>query len=1043
MKSKKVLIGLIVAAFVGGFNYVSAQPKANYQNNLIEIGPDNISGRVRSIVVDKADPSNTTIYAGGVAGGLYKKTGDDNWEFVPCVINGKQVTLPISYMIQLPDNSLLIATGEGFEQHHGITSDRMSPKGRGLYRFTPNDGKFQIMPGTDPASDSRWEYINHMDCLERDGNTYVYVTTNGGLFSFVWNTENPNWNAVPALVMAGTFHDVVIISADNIAYVSAPGKLYRIGNVTSQSGMVDVTSSNSAFATASRIELTATTSHTAVGDGYVHKTYLYAVVSDKNGLLQAVYLTNDQQNWTRLTTNTITPFNTTNPGYINSAITIDPQNYQRIIVGGASIWVGEGFVENSYYQWTKSSYSENELNGGNYMGMVYSSPLFVHSGIHQIVPAPEVKNGDTTWVYYIATDGGVYKNSDNFSMMFSSLNKGLNTVQYNHIAVSPDGSLIGGAVSNSCPFIQSRNAHNGTPENVRATWYDGDTASILNHMANVLWIGSGAGVATSMFQALLPYNRRTIFVSSDPGYFMRESSNVSSFGRACDDYADFYNTQTWTTADAFLGTIAISSNKIPQIRLWETNNNTLWRDSITFTLDTLGNYFHNGTETPLHGNTNIVAGDQVIVPSPAQFGYPFRYTFTESFTAKDQMTHRVPNPVVSRAIINGRDVNGLGNVYMTMTPTDFRRVWSASEASVVDKIMNWVPIYKSDYGYSVDNIAFSRDGDAVFVNVINDTTKANFIFRCYNLTSANPNSVKDVSDKLGFIKDDTTTTDINRTSIFDTIKFSDGSLFRRPVTSIVVDTRNNKDDLLITFGGYDTTDTPNMLYVHNYSNRATRTVTPMNVTFAANAMTAADPVYTAMIEYTTGRIFVGTEKGVFYVDNFGSTNWQEYGDFNGVPVTSIVQQTKVLPRERYETHEGVKTELNLFARTKYPYAIYFGTYGRGIFMDTEYVTDMTPEVCDPDDFVGITNVDKGDNHVRIYPNPVSNNANIEISVSNAANAVMKIYDITGKLIYTENMGYLSEGVHNYSINCNKFVHGMYLVNINLGNESATTKLIVR
>ena len=146
MKSKKVLIGLIVAAFVGGFNYVSAQPKANYQNNLIEIGPDNISGRVRSIVVDKADPSNTTIYAGGVAGGLYKKTGDDNWEFVPCVINGKQVTLPISYMIQLPDNSLLIATGEGFEQHHGITSDRMSPKGRGLYRFTRTTESSRLCP---------------------------------------------------------------------------------------------------------------------------------------------------------------------------------------------------------------------------------------------------------------------------------------------------------------------------------------------------------------------------------------------------------------------------------------------------------------------------------------------------------------------------------------------------------------------------------------------------------------------------------------------------------------------------------------------------------------------------------------------------------------------------------------------------------------------------------------------------------------------------------------------------------------------------------
>ncbi len=63
MKSKKVLLGLIVAAFVCGAHLASAQPKANYQNNLVEIGPDNIAGRVRAIVVDNSDPNHTTLFA--------------------------------------------------------------------------------------------------------------------------------------------------------------------------------------------------------------------------------------------------------------------------------------------------------------------------------------------------------------------------------------------------------------------------------------------------------------------------------------------------------------------------------------------------------------------------------------------------------------------------------------------------------------------------------------------------------------------------------------------------------------------------------------------------------------------------------------------------------------------------------------------------------------------------------------------------------------------------------------------------------------------
>src|SRR5574344_484155 len=114
MKSKKVLIGLIVTAFVGFAGICSAQTKANYQNNLIEIGPDNIGGRTRTIIADKSDSTNSTLYAAGVAGGLYRVDGvNTSWSYVPISIDGKETTLPISYMVQTPDNMIYIATGEG------------------------------------------------------------------------------------------------------------------------------------------------------------------------------------------------------------------------------------------------------------------------------------------------------------------------------------------------------------------------------------------------------------------------------------------------------------------------------------------------------------------------------------------------------------------------------------------------------------------------------------------------------------------------------------------------------------------------------------------------------------------------------------------------------------------------------------------------------------------------------------------------------------------------------------------------------------------
>ena len=110
-------------------------------------------------------------------------------------------------------------------------------------------------------------------------------------------------------------------------------------------------------------------------------------------------------------------------------------------------------------------------------------------------------------------------------------------------------------MDNSCPFIQSRNAHNGgEPTN---QWYDDNPESNMNHVANVLWNGSGAGVEASMFQQVLPISHRGLFFSCEPGYFsyvtsLGDIAPVASFGRSFGDYFDYSNTQTWSIGSAFL-----------------------------------------------------------------------------------------------------------------------------------------------------------------------------------------------------------------------------------------------------------------------------------------------------------------------------------------------------------------------------------------------------------------------------------------------------------------------------------------------------------
>jgi hypothetical protein len=198
------------------------------------------------------------------------------------------------------------------------------------------------------------------------------------------------------------------------------------------------------------------------------------------------------------------------------------------------------------------------------------------------------------------------------------------------------------------------------------------------------------------------------------------------------------------------------------------------------------------------------------------------------------------------------------------------------------------------------------------------------------------------------------------------------------------------------------------------------------------------------VEYTKGEVYVGTEDGVFKKDSVEGGNWQEYGAFKGVPVTAMYQVTNNNSLIRYIDHDGPNEVPYVFPKTKWAYAMYFGTYGRGIFMDSTYVVNHENEIVSRDIYLDIPTVmNNGSNSVRFFPNPAIDNATMELTVAKPGNAYMRIYDLSGKVVYSENLGVVGEGVHTRTINCQTLQHGMYLVNVVVGGQKATSKLIVR
>lgn len=1075
MKSNKVLLGLFVGvlALIGG--------SVTAQSTFREIGPANVAGHVSSLVVDQRDTNHTTVFAGAISGGLFMRSDNEAlltqlytnanldealaenhniWHRVPC-----NDVLPITSMVQGPDNTIYIGTGDNTYQI-GSAFGRMSVLGKGIFRYKPAAGTFTVVPNTVPTEvGDRFAAVKHVECIQRDGKLYFYAVTGTGIYRWVISNES-DWSNAPTTVFTGEVGDFLMVKARRVAYFSVGSQLYKIGDVTAAtlSAPVNISSSNSAFA-APNTGLKLATAPT-------DPSYLYAMVINENGIMEALYLTTNEQQWVTLTTPTVTPL-TTGAGNTCGTMVVDPGNPNRIYIGGTTIWAGEGYVTGSYYQWTKSSYYETELNYGDYMATVFTSPMFVHSGIHQIVPAWQ----DGHMVYYIATDGGVFS-TESFNY-YENINVGLNSLQLNGIAVSPDGTVTGGAVSNAVVMIDGRMQHDMVATS--PVWYDTEGDG-FNHDANVIFSDNGGKVAASMFQQVKPIRRRLIMVSNDEG----------NYGRAYTDYLDYYNTQTWTQGEEFItrSNYEGGSNILGDVYLWETTNNTVFKDSLHYNIDTLAYVLRKNNETQVYdtvwfsiaGITNgavfvrdasgriidtndvgtghgasfrILPGDKMMITSRANSDYPFEHTFTKAQNAGDKLI--VKNPIQARALIVSRNINSTSmgtivtwTVQLSLRATDFTKVWNNAIAtsSTGDQgaLCLWYPIYKCFMNNDKEKdlrpraLAMSADGTKVFVAIQNIATKESMILRIkgfenvnYYLRNDSPANINSDHVRLrGELSGPSGNTDSKLS--YDTVKFNGSPWIPRAISSILTDTNGSgAERLIVTFEDYNSS-VKNLAIVENCKTN-NWTMTEQNVTGHANV-----PAYCAMVEKTTGDIYVGTADGVFF--RHGST-WAPYADLQGVPVTSMFQQQANLPMRHALSHNGINPVKYAFAKTKWPNAMYFGTYGRGIFLDMQYVTDTTNEVVEENDYLGIPTVQTTMGSVMVYPNPVCGEAHLAITSDIAANGTVRIYDLNGRCVAVRQLGTVAEGESTYTISTEGLTKGMYLVNVIIGGYTSATKMMVR
>jgi len=91
--------------------------------------------------------------------------------------------------------------------------------------------------------------------------------------------------------------------------------------------------------------------------------------------------------------------------------------------------------------------------------------------------------------------------------------------------------------------------------------------------------------------------------------------------------------------------------------------------------------------------------------------------------------------------------------------------------------------------------------------------------------------------------------------------------------------------------------------------------------------------------------------------------------------------------------------------------------------------------------VGISTIKKSEK-IKIYPNPTSDIVTVEIELSKSDNLRIEMLDVTGKIIYSKELGKQNVGLINSTIDVSQISNGLYILKVIQGNEQKTNTISV-
>ena len=243
------------------------------------------------------------------------------------------------------------------------------------------------------------------------------------------------------------------------------------------------------------------------------------------------------------------------------------------------------------------------------------------------------------------------------------------------------------------------------------------------------------------------------------------------------------------------------------------------------------------------------------------------------------------------------------------------------------------------------------------------------------------------------------------------------------VTSVAVDPRDD-NKVIATCGNYGNED-----YVF-YSTDA-MSDEPTFVSKQGNLPKM--PVYSSVIDMTTGDVIIGTERGIYRSKNLSSWTFDSEA-LGEIPVMELKQQRLFVEDVTTVNHTDEGDFITEYPGVKNTGIIYAATYGRGVFRCENYKKEFTS--------VPETPSVEGNINVNIYPNPVSSQAIVSFDLRESCDVNYQVFDMTGRMLMNQTLGRMSQGNHQININAENLNTGSYILRISQGAKNETVKFMV-